>query len=196
VGKNHQKLICKVTDVRGSRRSFGVRSEGVSYKIPCPVTGTCCDRLDWDVAQVACGVNPACGDRERHLGSPCRARAAFPCQAPVPTECTVLRARLDLSSTPPPARPRPPAGSRRPPAGPPRTSRATALTAGLPLSTCAPARTRRSCSCSSRPVVAIWDDGHARAPHPLMRLLSAGPPHSGVCALDVCIHNTGGSRLV
>jgi hypothetical protein len=37
------------------------------------------------------------GGRERHIGWPWRARAAFPSQAPVPTEGTVSPARLDLT---------------------------------------------------------------------------------------------------
>ena len=82
------------------------RSERVTDKIHRPVTGTCCDRprpnrrtspqVDRGLtARGACRPsrpNRPKGARGHHLGSPWPAHAAFPNQAPVPTEGTVSRA--------------------------------------------------------------------------------------------------------
>jgi hypothetical protein len=118
-----------------------------------------------------------------------------PSQAPVPTERTVSRARLDLS----PPRRHLPAHLR------PRTPSTTARRPASPLVRDSPncwyalvnARTRkqgRSCSCSF--------SCSSRRRHHLVRrlrallaswratLISADPPHSGVCALDVCVPTT------
>ena len=88
----------------------------MTTEIPPPVTGTCCDapspnrRMSPQVdrgltargACRPCRPNRPKGARGHHLGSPWPAHAAFPSQAPVPTEGTVSRAPRSLPPPPPP----------------------------------------------------------------------------------------------
>ena len=142
-----------------------------------------------------CRPNRAKGARGHHLGSPWPAHAAFPSQAPVPTEGTDSRAPRSLPPPPPPQPIARPLRRARTPAGlaPTRDSLEPRLLSSSPRRVVAKSRL------SSQPTaVAFWERRRGRryARTHLPYLLSAASPHlARLCSLEGCAaQNVGDSR--